>query len=78
MKIPVLVSVRDAHLPHMKQVVEACREAGLEVEHSLEQIGTITGSIDPGKIHELARVPGVAAVERAGGYDIGPPDADLQ
>ncbi|MFL6196915.1 MAG: ketohydroxyglutarate aldolase [Thermoanaerobaculia bacterium] len=78
MKVPVLVSIRDAHLPQMKQVVEACRAAGLDVEHALEQIGTISGSIEPGKIHDLARVAGVASVERAGGYDIGPPDGDVQ
>jgi hypothetical protein len=78
MKVSVLVSVADSHLSRMEEVVAACRAAGLEMEHALDQIGTITGVVDPGRIADLLRIPGVAAVERAGGYDIGPPGSDLQ
>jgi hypothetical protein len=77
-KVPVLISVDDEHLPKMRQVLESCQAAGLDVEQSLDQIGTITGSIDPGKIGHLAKVAGVSNVERAGEYDIGPPDSELQ
>jgi hypothetical protein len=78
MKVSVLVSVAESSLSDMKRIVEACRAAGLDVEHALDQIGTITGAVDPGRIADLLRIPGVAAVERAGGYDIGPPGSDLQ
>ena len=77
-KVPVLISVDDEHLPKMHQVVERCKAAGLDVEESLDQIGTITGSIDPGKIGHLSKVAGVSSVEQAGEYDIGPPDSELQ
>ena len=77
-KVPVLISVDDEHLPKMRQVVERCKAAGLHVEQSLDQIGTITGSVDPGKIGDLSKVAGVASVERSGEYDIGPPDSELQ
>ena len=77
-KVQVLVSVDDEHLPKMRQVVERCKAAGLDVEQALDQIGAITGSVDPGKIGALSKVAGVVSVERSGGYDIGPPDSDLQ
>lgn len=77
-KVEVLIALDDEHMKDIQGVVEACEAAGLEVEHSLEAIGTITGAIEPGRIAELARVPGVAGVERAGEHDIGPPDSDLQ
>jgi hypothetical protein len=77
-KVQVLVSVDDEHLPKMRQVVERCKAAGLDVEQSLDQIGTITGSVDSGKIGALSKVAGVASVERAGEYDVGPPDSELQ
>ena len=77
-KVQVLIALDDEHLKDMSRVVKACEKAGLEIEHSLEAIGTITGAIDPDRIDELSRVPGVAGVERAGEYDVGPPDSDLQ
>jgi len=77
-KVPVLISIETEHLPKMHQVVERCKAAGLDVDQALDQIGTITGSIDPGKIGHLSKVAGVASVEPAGEYDIGPPDSELQ
>lgn len=77
-RVQVLISVDDEHLPKMRQVVERCKAAGLDVEQSLDQIGTITGSVAPGKIGALSKVAGVANVERSGEYDVGPPDSDLQ
>ena len=77
-KVQVLIAIDDEHLNDIDRVVKACAKVGLEVESSLESIGTITGAIDPDKLDELARIPGVAGVERAGEYDVGPPDQDLQ
>ena len=77
-KVQVLISVDDEHMEKMGQVVEHCKAAGLDVEQSLDQIGAITGLVDPGKIGDLSKVAGVGNVERMGGYDIGPPDSDLQ
>ncbi|HEX6898912.1 MAG TPA: hypothetical protein VF789_04330 [Thermoanaerobaculia bacterium] len=77
-KVRVLITIDDEHLNDIDRLVKACEKAGLEVESSLESIGTITGAIDPDKLDELSRVPGVAGVEREGEYDVGPPDSDLQ
>jgi hypothetical protein len=77
-KVQVLVAVDSAHLATMRQVAEACRAAGLDVERSLDSIGTITGAIEPSRMSELEKIPGVASVELAGGYDIGPPGAGVQ
>ena len=77
-KVQVLIVIDDEHLKDIDKVVKACEKAGLEVDSSLESIGTITGAIDPDKLAGLSRVRGVAGVERAGEYDIGPPDQDLQ
>ena len=77
-RVQVLVSVDDEHLPKMRQVVERCKAAGLDVEQALDQIGAITGSVEPGRIGDLSKVAGVVNVERMGAYDIGPPDSDLQ
>jgi hypothetical protein len=74
----VLVAVDNAHLATIHEVAERGRAAGLEVDQILDKIGTITGAIDPGRIAELSKVPGVAGVERAGEYDIGPPGSGLQ
>jgi len=77
-KVQVLIAIDDEHLNDIDRVVKACEKAGLEVESSLESIGTITGAIDADKLDELSRIRGVAGVERDGEYDIGPPDSDLQ
>lgn len=77
-KVQVLIAVDDEHLPKMRQVLKSCQAAGLDVEHALDQTGTITGSIEAGKIAALSRIPGVIGVEQAGEYDVGPPDPDLQ
>lgn len=77
-RVQVLVSVDGEHLPKLGKIVERCKAAGLDVDQTLDQIGTITGSVAPGKIAALSKVAGVVSVERAGGYDIGPPDSDLQ
>ncbi len=77
-KVQVLIALDDEHLKDMDRVVKACEKAGLEVESSLESIGTITGAIDPDKLARLSRIPGVVGVEKAGEYDVGPPDQDLQ
>jgi hypothetical protein len=77
-RVQVLVSVDDQHLPKLGQVVERCKAAGLEVEQTLEKIGTLTGSIHPDKIADLSKVAGISSVERSGEYEIAPPDSEVQ
>lgn len=76
--VQVLVSVDDQHLPKIREVVEKCKAAGLQVEQTLEKIGTLTGSIHPDKIPALSKVTGVSSVERSQDYQIAPPESDIQ
>ena len=76
--VPVLVSIDDAHRDQMDKVAERCREAGLEVDQALGEVGIITGSIPQGKVSGLSGVKGVASVEPGGDYQIAPPDSDIQ
>lgn len=39
------------------------REAGLEVTQALDGLGVISGTIDRGRLPQLARIPGVSVEE---------------
>jgi len=77
-KVPVLVSVDDEHRSQLDKVAQRCREAGLEVDQALGEVGIITGSIPHGKMSSLSAVQGVASVERGQDYQIAPPEAEIQ
>ena len=63
---------------HLKEVEKALRAAGLtELKHQ-ETIGTVTGYIDPNRIHELTAIPGVLAAEESQTFQLPPPDAPVQ
>lgn len=74
----VVVSVADEHLNDLSTVLTAMQQAGLVVNDVQEALGTVTGSIDANAIGRLETVPGVAAVERERGFQLPPPDADVQ
>ncbi len=77
-KVDVVVSVEEGRLGEFPQVVEAARRAGLEVAEAMATIGVISGSVDAGALAGLEAVPGVASVEKARTYEIGPPDSEVQ
>jgi hypothetical protein len=74
----VVVSLAGAHLGDLSRLLSSLRQAGLIVDGVQEALGTVTGSIDTKAISRLETVPGVAVVERQRGYQIAPPDADVQ
>ena len=74
----VVVSVADDHLNDMSTVLTRLQQAGLVVDSVQEALGTVTGSIDADAIDRLETVPGVAVVERQRGFQLPPPDADVQ
>jgi hypothetical protein len=74
----VNVSVADDCLDRFPAVVRAAEKAGLKVEQALEIVGIVSGSIESAKLEDLARVPGVAAVERSRGFQLPPPDSEIQ
>jgi hypothetical protein len=76
----VTVAIDDAHLApsQFDAVVRRLEQAGLKVESRGQITGIVSGSIEPDKLPALARVPGVAAVERSREIRIPPPDSEIQ
>ncbi|MGH4016986.1 MAG: hypothetical protein ACRDSL_24280 [Pseudonocardiaceae bacterium] len=74
----VVVSIAEDHLGELSAVVTRMRDAGLVVDNVQEVLGTVTGSIDVDGIPRLETVPGVAVVERQRGFQLPPPDAEVQ
>lgn len=74
----VSVSVADGSLGRFSEVVRRLEEAGLETEQELEEIGVVTGSISPEKAESLREIEGVSGVESSRGFQIAPPDSDIQ
>ncbi len=77
-RVNVTVSVDDAHLSQIDQVVERLRSAGMHVDSSLASIGTILGHVAGDQVHALSRLPGVAAVEPERSYQLPPPESPIQ
>jgi hypothetical protein len=77
-EVNVSVSVADGSIDRFSEVVSRLRDAGLEVEQELEEIGVVTGSIDSEKAESLREIEGVSHVERSREFRIAPPDSDIQ
>jgi hypothetical protein len=74
----VSITVDDAYLDAMGQVVDALRAQGLKVEQVLDELGIITGSVSPDRQAALESVDGVASVAREQQHRLPPPDSPLQ
>jgi hypothetical protein len=59
-------------------ILEQCKQAGLEVETELEEIGVLIGSIDADRMKRLDQVSGVVAIERERSYQLPPPESEIQ
>jgi hypothetical protein len=77
-EVNVSVSVADGSMNRFSEVVRRLKDAGLDVEQELEEIGVVTGSIDSEKAESLREIEGVSHVERSREYRIAPPDSDIQ
>lgn len=75
-KLSVLVN--EQHINQFSDVVEKCRQAGLNVQQQMDAIGVITGSIDSAKVDELKKIDGVSRVETQRDIRINPPDSGIQ
>ncbi|WP_158884137.1 hypothetical protein [Amycolatopsis anabasis] len=73
----VVVSVAEDRHGALADVVTALRAAGMNVDHVLEPIGTVTGSLGSSTVNALRSVPGVAEVELAREYQL-PPEGEPQ
>ena len=70
----VHVSVQGRRLDDM---LAELRDAGLEVDEALGDLGIVTGRAAPDAIERLRGIPGVT-VERERGVQLPPPDAPVQ
>ena len=77
-EVNVSVSVDDASADRFSETVQRLKDAGLQVEQELEEIGVVSGSIDSEKEGSLRQVEGVSHVERSQDFQISPPDSDIQ
>ncbi|MDQ3403179.1 MAG: hypothetical protein M3548_07255 [Actinomycetota bacterium] len=75
----VLVTVDDAALSRLAEVVARLRDAGMVIEKVMEPVGTITGSVPADTLDALRAVSGVEIVERqARSFGIPAPESDIQ
>jgi hypothetical protein len=77
-EVNVSVSVADGSMDRFSEVVRRLKDAGLDIEQELGEIGVVTGSIDPEKVESLREIEGVSDVERSREFRIAPPDSDIQ
>lgn len=77
-KVDLLISVDDEHLDRFSEVVKSIEDVGVDVAQQMEDIGVVTGSIEPGKIGPINDVEGVAYVERSRDIQLPPPESDIQ
>lgn len=74
----VTVTVHDDQLPHIDELADRLREAGMRVDQVLHPVGVITGSVPSAQRAMIEAMPGVAAVEDETTFQLPPPDAEIQ
>ncbi len=74
----LLVSVDDEHLESLSEVTDHLTRAGMRVDRTLPEIGTVIGVAPAGALERLKGVRGVSAVSPARGFQAPPPDAEVQ
>ena len=77
-KVDLLISIDDEHLGRFSEVVKSIEDVGVDVARQMEEIGVVTGSIEPGKIGPINDVEGVSHVERSRDFQLPPPDSNIQ
>jgi uncharacterized NAD-dependent epimerase/dehydratase family protein len=74
----VTVTAADPQAGAMEELATRLRQAGMDVDQLLGALGVITGTVDDARLAAIEALPGVAAVEAQGSFQIPPPDADVQ
>ena len=77
-KVKVSVSVDDAHVNQILKVAEGLQSVGMDVEQTLPNVGIISGSIASDQVNRLYQIEGVQHIEPEQGYQLAPPDSDVQ
>ncbi len=74
----VSVAVANDHLDKFQEVARKAREAGLEVDEEMPDLGLLTGTVAPEKLGALQRIKGIRAVETQRTIRVPPPNSDVQ
>lgn len=77
-RVAVIVSLDDAAIDRVGEVVAMLERAGLEVRDVQDAIGIVSGAADASLLPALRRLRGIAAVEIERQHQLPPPDSDLQ
>jgi hypothetical protein len=77
-KVPVSVSVDDAHLAQIEQIAQQLSSSGMDVQQTLPSIGVISGSIETDQLNHLYQIEGVQNIESQQGYQLAPPSSPIQ
>ena len=75
--VNINVTVHQEYLSAIADVADALRARGMQVEQVLE-MGFITGSAPDHSLGDLKKVSGVQSVDEELGYQLPPPDDDIQ
>lgn len=77
-KVQVSISIDDAHINQIPEIVKSLQSAGMDVEQTLPSIGVISGSVSLDQVNRLDKIEGVQHVEPERIYQLAPPDSDIQ
>ena len=80
-KHSLVVSVKDDHLDQIDEIAQKLKKEGYEVDQVMKISGGITlqGSGDPeANKRRIKNIAGVEAVESPVGYQVAPPESDIQ
>jgi hypothetical protein len=76
--VSISVTVDDEHLARIGDVAAELRANGMQVDHVLDKVGVISGSVQEDRQQSLQTVAGVKSVEASHDFQIPPPDAPVQ
>jgi hypothetical protein len=77
-KVKVTISIDDARIDQISEVAKNLQSEGLDIEQTLPTVGVITGSIAIEDVNRLKEVVGVQQVEPERGFQLPPPDSNVQ
>jgi hypothetical protein len=76
--VDVNVSVDDAHMGEIEDLVDTLKTEGMRIDHVLRAIGTVSGRLPLAKLDQVRFIEGVSHVERAREIQLAPPEDDVQ
>lgn len=74
----ITVTVDEAHQPELATVAQRLRSAGMDIDQVLEGLGIITGSVAAGNLPMVEMLDGVASVDEQMGFQLPPPEDEIQ